>query len=275
MGFLDFLKKKQPVQDDGKPLCDAMDAVAKLDNEHTRKVLYRTLLDSWLHIPTPELPPEMKEGLTRLETGAKVQFSHIQDRDGRIIFPVFTDPEALRNWDPNTPSFSMPASEYFKIVSSLRVDEIRINVYDPIRKPIRPGGSITRREFESLAQGQIPAKIRHSIQVKAGQQIMIDKPANSLPDAVLSRFKEACGKIPEVEAAIYAWMMIPPEAPTHTLALKFQSGVTEEQKHNCFKSVSEEVRGVLPPDTVVTYMAVEGGLAETFQQNGTVIFRRQ
>lgn len=69
-------------------------------------------------------------------------------------------------------------------------------------------------------------------------------------------------------------MMIPPEPPTHTLAVVFKRGVTEDQKHACFKTLSENVRGVLPPDGVITYMAAEGGLAETFQKSGTTLFRR-
>lgn len=277
MGFLDFLKKEKPGQPDGKALCNAMTAVANRDNDQTRNTLYQTLLKSWFHIPTPELPPEMKrgQGLTRLETGAKIQFAHVQDRHGSIIFPVFTDVEALKNWDPNTPSFAMPASEYFKIVSSLKVDEIRVNLYDPVRKPLRPGGSITRREFELLAQGKIPRKIASEAKVKAGQQVMIGKAANPLPEPVLARLRESCERVSIIRKGIYAFMTIPPEPPTHTLAVVFDSGVTEEQKHACFKTLSENVRGVLPPDGVITYMAAEGGLAETFQKSGTTLFSRE
>ena len=70
--------------------------------------------------------------------------------------PVFTDEEALRNWDPNTPSIGLNSRDLFKLIVPLPFAEVIINPFDPIRKMIRPGGHLTRPEFEALAAGCLP-----------------------------------------------------------------------------------------------------------------------
>lgn len=275
MGLLDFLKKKPADPKDGKALCAAIMAVAGNDNRQTRTALYQLLLKSWLYVPTPELPPAARDGQTSLPPGVPIQFTLVKNREGRDILPAFTDADALRNWDPNTPYFSLPAQDYFKIAAEMKIEEIRINLYDPIRKPLRPGGSITRRELLVLAQGQIPPFIGQSkLQVKSGQQVVLGIPADPLPDDIQLRIREMCLKLGQVRKAYYALMAIPPEAPTHTIALTFEDRVDESQKETCFMTLLNDTRAVLPEGFVITLVEAKGSMGESFRTSGKELFSK-
>jgi hypothetical protein len=87
-----------------------------------------------------------------------VQLHFITDKQGRKLTPAFTDIEALRNWDPNTPVLTAFARGFFEVISKYYPDiqGVVINPFDPIRKMIRPMGAITLGEFEVLARGGVP-----------------------------------------------------------------------------------------------------------------------
>ena len=91
-----------------------------------------------------------------MREGINIQVNTPNNAKGVRVLPAFTDIEALANYDPNSLHMALPAIEIFKMAVQLRVGEGVVNAFDPVRKPIRSGGTVTQREFEALAQGMIP-----------------------------------------------------------------------------------------------------------------------
>src|SRR5262249_35070133 len=126
------------------------------------------------------------------------------------ITPIFTDAEALRNWDPNTPSLGVPARAFFKMIGKLSFDEVMINPFDPLRKMVRPGGVLKRFEFEALAEGLIPGRpdVDGGIPMtfRKGQTVSIRVLANPPSEALLSSVLAAAKAINEVKE-LYLFQM--------------------------------------------------------------------
>jgi hypothetical protein len=141
---------------DPQPLIQAMHAVALKDTQENRNSLYQQFLKSWLWICVQEIPEGFKEGIGKLAAGTNISVVTPNNAEGLRVLPVFTDQAALANYDPNTPNIALSAREVFKIALNLGVSQVVVNAFDPVRKPIRPGGTVTRREYEALANGLIP-----------------------------------------------------------------------------------------------------------------------
>jgi SseB protein N-terminal domain len=136
-----------------------------------------------------------------VQEGFNIHVNTPNNAKGIRVLPAFTDAEALANYDPNSPHIALPATEIYKIAVQLRVGEVVVNAFDPVRKPIRSGGTVTRREFEALAQGMIPEPTldgkgqiltaRMPIQVQIGScRIPMNPDAKSRLQAEASQFLE-------------------------------------------------------------------------------------
>lgn len=157
---------------DPKPLLDAMHTVALQDSPENRAKVYGEFLKSWLWICITELPQALRPGTKSLPAGVNLSVVTPNNAKGKRVLPAFTDPAALANYDPNSPHWAFPAVEVFKIALKAGVDEVVVNPFDPIRKQIRPGGTLVQREFEALAQGMIPQRTPDG----KGQVLTVQKP---------------------------------------------------------------------------------------------------
>lgn len=157
---------------DPETLLKAMHSVALADTPENRGKLYHEFLKSWLWICVQELPEGFNPGTNTLSAGANIPVVTPTNAKGVRVLPAFTDPQALANYDPNTPSIALSAIEVFKIAVNTGVAEVAVNAFDPVRKPIRPGGIVTRREFEALANGLVP----HPTPDGKGQVLTVKKP---------------------------------------------------------------------------------------------------
>jgi len=143
----------------GNPqLLEAMTAVAKEDSPRTRRTLYRTILDSYLVIPTPELPANVRPGKQILEHSIDMHVLGIPDSNGRMVTQVFTDEEGLREWNPHIEWFGMRATDFLRLVLATPAEQIVFNPYDGSRKPTRPSARLSREEIEALATRKMPGQ---------------------------------------------------------------------------------------------------------------------
>lgn len=135
-------------------LLAAMRELALKESPRNRERVYSALLAAKFLLPTPELsgPP----GLWIADGRRSIKLIGVKNRSGMEVTPAFTDDEALRNWDPNTPSVALNALDFFQLIVPLPFSEVIINPFDPVRRMIRPGGHVTRPEFEALAAGRMP-----------------------------------------------------------------------------------------------------------------------
>jgi len=79
-----------------------------------------------------------------------------QDQQGRRATALFTDEEALQNWDPNAFFMCMHSKQLFPLLRGPDFEYIAINPFDPIRKMLRPCGILAMDEVNQLAEGRIP-----------------------------------------------------------------------------------------------------------------------
>jgi hypothetical protein len=99
--------------------------------------------------------------------------------------PIFTDVEALRNWDSHTPYIGLEADRLFPKVVSSGADEVVVNPFPPARLKIRVGKRMTRRELEFLAKGLVPRETE-IVRLEADETVYIGVPANKPDRAVLN-----------------------------------------------------------------------------------------
>jgi hypothetical protein len=180
------------------PLPAAMLAVAHDDSPENRRVLYESMLKTWFLVPTREGVPETP-GFHGVHRGVATSFSLEHDSAGQIVAVAFTDEEALRNWNKTISWMALQGTAFFQAVASTEAEEIVINPYelgDPESKMIRPGGRVTRWEFEALAQGDI-SRIQGDDETdtqSAPQQSLLVTMPSQMPSEKMFRGAGQCGE---------------------------------------------------------------------------------
>lgn len=198
-------------------LCTAMHASALKDNAESRLRLYEEFLRSELFLPVIEYP-KLDSPTTNL------QMSLPTDREGKVFCPAFTDVEALKNWDPNTPFVQIKAPALFQVVAGMPVQRIVINPYDPIRKMLRPGGTLFPVEYKVLAQGLIPSPSSGGMvrmDPPTGQQTMLLRPTSQVHPEVAGRIRRLVHGKQAVLQVFWLGYRTGNSTPGHTLGFTF------------------------------------------------------
>ncbi|PYU22364.1 MAG: hypothetical protein DMG30_15075 [Acidobacteria bacterium] len=244
MDLLRLLRKSQSVPEklENPRLLTAMHEIALNDTPAKRKQLYAELLQAALILPTPEVSG--KPGLQTSDGQTTIQIIGIKDANNVDVTPVFTDDEALRNWDPNTPSIALKARALFEMLVPLPFQEVIINPFDPRRKMLRPGGRVTRREFESLAKGvpPEPTPAMSTVRPPAGTRLMFGKQKRVFADDVRERVKQTLAKVDGLESAFLLAVAYGDEHPHGAIAVRLAKPLAEERLRFLAKLVLEIVR---------------------------------
>lgn len=278
MGLLDSLfgKKKAASPEEGSPaLVQAMHAVAANDNAYARKELYQELLASMLLIPVQELPPGLGPGKQTLQSGVQLPLFSQIDKDQIRFTVAFTDLEALRNWDPNTPYLGLKAVDFFGFLLKTDIQDIMINPFDPIRKMIRPGGRVKRREIEQLAHGSLPANIGvQHFEIKKKEEVLIGLPANPPSAAVQDLLRNKATDLSEVSEVYFFQMARPQTASTTVIGVWLGQNTSEDRKREIMKALGTEIQREMGPGQFLDFMFLQGAFGESIRKIGGLIFRR-
>ena len=263
---------------DPKPLWQAMHSVALNDTPKNRIQVYREFLKSWLWICVAELPQGFQPGVNTLSAGANIPVHTPTNAKGTRVLPVFTDEQALANYDPNTPKIALPAIEVFKIALQVGVPEIVVNPFDPVRKPIRPGGNLTRSEFEALAQEMIPQRTPDGkgqvLTVQKPTQIQVGRcPTPTSPD-FKNRLTEAAAQFPELER-IFRYRMRYVETGAQSDVLGLVCNAKPERFHQIVSSLMSSVQPLIAPGDHLDLTAVKPGNLPVMQQHGEVVYEKK
>jgi hypothetical protein len=259
-------------------LVEAMNAVAFAYNPKNRKKMYEALLPSTLLIPTPEIP--ITSVSNEHQASVSLQHHWITDKQGRKLTPVFTDIEALRNWDPNTPSLSGPARGLFEVISKNFPDiqGVVINPFDPIRKAIRPTGIVTSGEFEVLSRGSVP---RHEGAGLFGHDLPSTslgiQPSNqTLPTAAVEVLCNSASRFREI-ARLYLFSIAHAHGASQlTVGLGLDGGITRERQ----QFIVQTLWGAVAPSLIQTevknldFVVLSGKITAQVEQNGSTIYSR-
>jgi SseB protein N-terminal domain/SseB protein C-terminal domain len=285
VGFLDRFRGKAPEISlerlDNRPLLTAMDAVAHDDSQEKRQHLYRTLLDVIFLVPVPEVPANLKRGPAVTTTTEPLRLPLLRDSNGNKFIPVFSDLEALRNWDPNAPYIGLHSVDLFKTALSSDVDHIAINLFDPIRKMIRSGGTVTRQEFQLLAGGQIPSGVvgkAIAFDLKPGQRLAMGIPAQEPKQEIMEALLSTAKTI-EIISAIYLAQIGSQQnqkwISQTLLGIQLsKAGVTPEQKEKIVKHLIDCIHPRLGQHEFLDFMFVEGALGQQVKSHGKLLYQR-
>lgn len=278
IGFIDSLlgRKKDAQPDDGDSLLvQAMQQTALSDNPDNRKKLYQAFLRSMLLIPVPEVPKELGPGLQTIKADIQVQITGMLDAKNVRITPAFTDAEALRNWDPNTPYLGIKAQELFRLVMRTDIQVVVINPFDPIRKMIRPGGRVTRAEIDLLANGVMPSQIgpkNAQFQLKANEKVAIGLPAVPPSPAAESLLRSAASACPEV-GELYLFQMATQSGSSHTvIGIGLSVVVSAKRREEIVNSMGKSVVSELKAGQSLDFMFLSGSMGDQVRKLGRRIF---
>ena len=272
------MQEKSPF-DGNKVLVEAMEKLASNETPENRRELYEALLGSMLLVRVPEIPAGLSTGLQTTKAGMQIHLISTLDRNQVRITAAFTDLEALRNWDPNTPYLGIKAQDLFRLVVGSDIQEIAINPFDPAGKMIRPGGRVKRHEIELLSQGFFPSSSGSGIaqfQMKAGERVFIGVPAHPPSSAVEELLKNEAKSLASV-AELYVFQMATAQAgSSHTvIGIVLGEELTKDQKDAVIKSMGTSVRKELKHDESLDFMFLDGPTRDQIRALGTLIYLRQ
>jgi hypothetical protein len=269
--------KPAPLLPDPKPLLQAMHVVALNDTPENRGNLYREFLNSWVWICVNELPEGWKPGMTTVSAGMTIPVVTTNNAKGNRVLPAFTDPAALANYDPNTPSVAFPAVEIFKIALQLGVDDVLVNPFDPVRKPIRPGGIVTRREFEALAQGLIPQRTPDGkgqvLTVQKPTQIQIGRCKTPISSEIKSQLVATAAKLPEVEK-IFRYQVRFVDTGAQSEVIGLVCSVKPDRFQQIATSLMSSIQPLIAPGHYIDLTVVRPGDMPLMQKHGEVVYEK-
>jgi hypothetical protein len=228
------------------PLPAAMLAVAHNDTPQNRQTLYQSMLQTWFVAPTKEAVPD-QPGFSTVPANVADSLSLEHDSSGQPVAVAFTDEEALRNWNKTIPWIALQGTAFFQAVASTEAEEIVINPYnvdDPASKMIRPGGRVTRWEFEELAEGRIPEEDSNEQAVES-QSVLVTMPEQMPTPEMFNAISEVAASFPEI-VAMYFGQVIYPNGESHwTIAVEF-AAPSDKQLNRVMTALAEAARRVFP-----------------------------
>jgi hypothetical protein len=275
-------KKTDARVEEGNPtLVRAMHDIAINENPENRKKVYEALLGSMLLVPVAEIPADLSglgPGLHTATSKTQIQLRRITDRNQIQLTAAFTDLEALRNWDPNTPYLGLNAPDLFRLVMGTDIQEVAINPFDPSRKMIRPGGRVTRAELELLSKGIVPGSPESKIaqvQLKANEKVFIGRPANPPTPALEELLRSTAASFPAI-SELYVFQMATQGGTSHTVVgINLGEDVSREQQDEIAQSLGASVQAELKGRKSLDFMFLRGAMRVQIRKLGGLIFRRE
>ena len=262
--------QSQP-QFENSPLPAAMLAVAHGDSPETRRVLYESMLKTWFLVPTREPVPDAP-GFHDVQENTAAMFSLEHDPAGLLVAVAFTDEEALRNWSKTIPWVALQGTGFFQAVASTEAEEIVINPYEldnPASKMIRPGGRVTRWEFEELAQGNIPqSQADDDAGTQAAQSVLVTMPTQMPAPEVFAALGTTAGKLTDVVALYFAQVIYPDGEPHWTVAVEFEPGSSAKRDKTAMSALAKEARRIFPRTVTSDLVPASTALGQSITTTG-------
>jgi hypothetical protein len=253
------------------PLPAAMLAVAHNDTPQNRQTLYQSMLQTWFVAPTKEAVPD-QPGFSTVPANVADSLSLEHDSSGQPVAVAFTDEEALRNWNKTIPWIALQGTAFFQAVASTEAEEIVINPYnvdDPASKMIRPGGRVTRWEFEELALGNMPQiRAEDDTETQTAQSVLVTMPEQIPTPEMFNAMSEVAASFPEI-VAMYFGQVIYPNGETHwTIAVEFAAVPSDKQLHRMMTALAEAAQSVFPKRVAADLLLASTALGESVKTLG-------
>lgn len=268
-----------PPPADGQPdfansrLPAAMLAMAQDDSPQNRRILYQSMLDAWFVAPTREATHD-KPGFAVVPANVADSFSLEHDSAGQLVAVAFTDEEALRNWNKSIPWIALQGTAFFQAVASTEAEEIVINPYEPENpgsKMIRPGGRVTRWEFEELAQGRIPQESSDE-QQEEPQSVLVTMPKQMPTAGMFNAIGKVAGSFSEIAGMYFGQVIYPDGELRWTVAVEFAADLPAKRVKHIMASLLEVARRVFPRIVATDLLPASTALGKSVKSSGKKFF---
>lgn len=247
----------------------AMLAVAHQDSPQNRRTLYQSMLNTWFVVPTREAV-SAKPGFSAVPANVAGSFSLEHDSNGQSVAVAFTDEEALRNWNGSISWIALQGTAFFQAVASTEAEEIVINPYEPENlnsKMIRPGGRITRWEFEELAQGSIPQQDSNEQQAEP-QSVLVTMPKQMPTPEMFGAMGKAARAFPGIAGMYFGQVIYPDGEPHWTIAVEFAPGTSSKQLKHMMAALVKAARDVFPRTVTTDLVPASTALGQSIKKTG-------
>jgi hypothetical protein len=247
----------------------AMLAVAQDDSPQNRRILYQSILDAWFVVPTRETVPE-KPGFHSVPSNVADSFSLEHDSAGELVAVAFTDEEALRNWNRSISWIALQGTAFFQAVANTEAEEIVINPYEPANpasKLIRPGGRVTRWEFEELAEGRIPQEDSNEQEAEP-QSVLVTMPKQMPNPEMFNAIGTVAGSFSEIAGMYFGQVIYPDGEPHWTIAVEFVTDPPAKLVKHIMASLVEVARRVFPRSITTDLLPASTVLGQSVKTSG-------
>jgi hypothetical protein len=244
-------------------------AVAKDDSPQNRQKLYQSMLNAWFIVPTREPVPD-KPGFSTVPANVVDSFSLEHDSAGQVVAVAFTDEEALRNWNMSVPWVALQGIAFFQAVANTEAEEIVINPYEPENpgsKMIRPGGRVTRWEFEELAAGHLPQQDSNGQEAES-QSVLVTMPKQMPTEEMLNAIGEAARAFPEIAGMYFGQVIYPDGEPHWTVAVEWAADPAAKLMKPMMAALVKAARHVFPRSVTTDLLPASTALGESIKALG-------
>jgi hypothetical protein len=241
-------------------------AIAKDDSPQNRQILYQSMLASWFVVPTREATHD-KPGFSTVPTNVADAFSLEHDSSGQSVAVAFTDEQALRNWNMSIPWIALQGTAFFQAVANTEAEEIVINPYEPENpdsKMIRPGGRVTRWEFETLAGGRIPES-GPTERVVEPQSVLVTMPKQMPAPEMFNSIGDAARTLREIAAMYFGQVTYPDGEPHWTIAVEFAADTSVKQIKHMMAALVKAARHVFPKSVTADLILASTALGQAIK----------
>jgi hypothetical protein len=258
------------------PLPAAMLAIAHEESPQHRQTLYQSMVQTWFVVPTKEAVAD-QPGFSSVPANVADSLSLEHDSSGQCVAVGFTDEEALRNWHKTVPWVALQGTAFFQAVASTEAEEIVINPYDladPASKMIRPGGIVTRWEFEELAEGRIPP-IQVDDDAKTPtppQSVLVTTPKQMPAPEMFDAIGALASKFPEIAGMYFGQVIYPDGEPHWTIAVEFAGVPSDKHLNRMMTALVKAAQRVFPGNVATDLLPASTSLGQSIKTSGTQFY---
>ena len=165
----------------------------------------------------------------------------------------------------------------FKIAVRIGVAQVLINPFDPLRKPIRPGGILVSQEFTTLAHGAIPKRTpdgkNQVLTVQKGTQVQIGRNKLPVSDQIKAGINQAALTFPDVEK-IFRYRMRYVDTGSEAEVFGVVCDAPGERLQSIMEALMSAIQPLIPSGSFVDFTKLDPSQMQLMQLHGEIVFDR-
>ena len=145
-----------------------------------------------------------------------------------------------------------------------------INPYEPENpdsKMIRPGGRVTRWEFEELAEGRIPQEDSNEQEAEP-QSVLVTMPKQMPTPEMFNAIGKVAGSFSEIAGMYFGQVIYPDGEPHWTIAVEFYANPPAKLVKHIMASLVEVARRVFPKSVTTDLVPASTALGQSIKTTG-------